>query len=245
MDLFNEDNTREILKSLIKIGEVSSVNYANGTARVVFDDDDSIVSNDLPVLQTNTLQNKDHALPDVGEDVVCLFLPSGNEEGFILGAVYAGEVQPAETSKDIRSVAFADGTEIKYDRAAHLLSVKIDGTTITANRENVNIDTPKEVNVKGGQTVNVEGGQTVNVEGGQAVNVKGGQTVNITGGTVINLAAPSVNLTMGSTTMKLNGAKATIEASNIEVKGALTVTGNMTTTGNITASGAVHGSNIN
>lgn len=237
MDLFNEDNTREILKTLIKIGEVSSVNYANGTARVVFDDDDSIVSNDLPVLQTNTLQNKDHALPDVGEDVVCLFLPSGGEEGFILGAVYAGEVQPAETSKDIRSVTFSDGTEIKYDRAAHLLSVKIDGTTITANRENVNIDTPKEVNVKGGQTVNVEGGQTV--------NVKGGQTVNITGGTVINLAAPSVNLTMGSTTMKLNGSKATIEASNIEVKGALTVTGNMTTTGNITASGAVHGSNIN
>jgi phage baseplate assembly protein V len=236
MDLFNEDSTREILKSLIKIGEVSSVNYANGTARVVFDDDDSIVSNDLPVLQTNTLLNKDHALPDVGEDVVCLFLPSGNEEGFILGAVYAGEVQPAETSKDIRSVTFSDGTEIKYDRAAHLLSVKIDGTTITANRENVNIDTPKEVNVKGGQTVNVEGGQTV--------NVKGGQTVNITGGTVINLAAPSVNLTMGSTTMKLNGAKATIEASEIEVKGALKVTGNMTTTGNITASGAVHGSNI-
>ena len=236
MDLFNEDNTREILKSLIKIGEVSSVNYANGTARVVFDDDDSIVSYDLPVLQTNTLLNKDHALPDVGEDVVCLFLPSGNEEGFILGAVYAGEVQPAETSKDIRSVTFSDGTEIKYDRAAHLLSVKIDGTTITANRENVNIDTPKEVNVKGSQTVNVEGGQTV--------NVKGGQTVNITGGTVINLAAPSVNLTMGSTTMKLNGAKATIEASEIEVKGALKVTGNMTTTGNITASGAVHGSNI-
>lgn len=236
MDLFKEDNTREILKSLIKIGEVSSVNYANGTARVVFDDDDSIVSYDLPVLQTNTLLNKDHALPDVGEDVVCLFLPSGNEEGFILGAVYAGEVQPAETSKDIRSVTFSDGTEIKYDRAAHLLSVKIAGTTITANRENVNIDTPKEVNVKGGQTVNVEGGQTV--------NVKGGQTVNITGGTVINLAAPSVNLTMGSTTMKLNGAKATIEASEIEVKGALKVTGNMTTTGNITASGAVHGSNI-
>lgn len=228
MDFFNEDNAREVLKSLIKIGEVSSVDYAKGTARVVFDDDDSIVSNDLPVLQTNTLQNKDHALPDIGEDVVCLFLPSGNEEGFILGAVYAGEVQPAETSKDVRSVTFSDGTEIKYDRAAHLLSVKIDGTTITANRENVDINTPKNVNVKGGQTVNVEGGQTV----------------NITGGTVINLVAPSVNLTMGSTTMKLNGSKASIDASNVEIKGALKVTGNMTTTGSITATGAVYGSNI-
>lgn len=228
MDFFNEDNAREVLKSLIKIGEVSSVDYAKGTARVVFDDDDSIVSNDLPVLQTNTLQNKDHAMPDIGEDVVCLFLPSGNEEGFILGAVYAGEVQPAETSKDIRSVTFLDGTEIKYDRAAHLLSVKIDGTTITANRENVGINTPKNVNVKGGQTVNVEGGQTV----------------NITGGTVINLVAPSVNLTMGSTTMKLNGSKASIDASNVEIKGALKVTGNMTTTGSITATGAVYGSNI-
>jgi phage baseplate assembly protein V len=228
MDVFNAEDTREILKSLIKIGEVSSVNYANCTARVVFDDDDQLVSNDLPVLHTNSLLNKDHAMPDVGEDVVCLFLPSGGEEGFILGAIYAGEVQPAESSKDVRSVTFSDGTECKYDRASHQLSVKIDGTTITANRDSVNVNTTQEVNIKGGAVVNVEGGQTV----------------NITGGSMINLVAPSVNLTMGGTTMKLNGSSASISAQNLELKGALNVTGSMTTSGSITAGGTVHGSNI-
>jgi phage baseplate assembly protein V len=228
MDFIREEDTREILNGLIKIGEVSSVDYAKCTARVVFDDDDSIVSYDLPVLHTNSFRNKDHAMPDVGEDVVCLFLPSGEEEGFILGAIYAGEVQPAESSADVRSVTFSDGTECKYDRASHQLSIKIDGTAITANRDSVNVNTTQEVNIKGGSVVNVEGGQTV----------------NITGGSMINLVAPSVNLTMGGTTMKLNGSSATISANNLELKGALKVTGNMTTTGSISAGGTVHGSNI-
>ena len=93
------ENWQERLNSIIRIGEVSSVDYSRGTARVVFDDEDSAVSFDLPVLHTNTFANKDYALPDVGEDVLCLFLPSGPEEGFILGSFYAGEIELPEANK--------------------------------------------------------------------------------------------------------------------------------------------------
>ena len=139
MGLFENENTKEILNSLIKIGEVSSVDYKNGTARVVFDDDDSLVSNDLQVLQKNTFQNKDYSMPDVGEDVICLFLPSGREEGFILGSVYAGEITPPESSGNKRTVVFSDNTKVSYDRQAHQLSVTIGNTSITADGSSVNV----------------------------------------------------------------------------------------------------------
>ena len=41
MGLFANDDLSSRWSHLIKIGEVSSVDYSKGTARVVFDDDDS------------------------------------------------------------------------------------------------------------------------------------------------------------------------------------------------------------
>jgi phage baseplate assembly protein V len=139
MSLFddNRDEVLKVLNGFIKIGEVSSINPAAGTARVVFDDDDSLVSNDLQVLQKNTFSNKDYYMPDIGEDVVCIFLPSGSEEGFILGSVYAGEITPPESSGDIRAVVFSDETKISYDRSKHILSAVIGETSLIANGNEV------------------------------------------------------------------------------------------------------------
>ena len=50
MGLFEHSGLPEKLNDLIRIGEVSSINPAKGTARVVFDDDDGTVSFDLPIL---------------------------------------------------------------------------------------------------------------------------------------------------------------------------------------------------
>lgn len=139
MGFFENEDTAALVQSLIKIGEVSSIDPATATARVVFDDDDSLVSFDLPVLQRNTFANRDFGMPDVGEDVVCLFLPSGVEEGFILGSLYAGEVAPEESSGDVRSVRFGDETRVAYDRAAHELTVTVGDTSVTVTREGVEV----------------------------------------------------------------------------------------------------------
>ena len=225
MRLFSNDEANG--RHFIKIGEVSSVNPAKGTARVVFDDEDSVVSYDLPVLQTNTYANKDYSLPDVGEDVLCLFLPSGPEEGFILGSFYAGEIELPESSGDVRTVVFSDGARFSYDRTKSTLSVTIGETSIEANRRLVAVQAPEVI--------------VVNAD---AVEIKGETDVSVTGGSTINLTAPTVNLTMGSTTMRLNGSQASIEASSLEFKGTMTVSGNLSVEGNVSALGAVHGSNI-
>jgi phage baseplate assembly protein V len=170
---FDNDNILEVLKGLIKIGEVSSVDYAAGTARVVFDDDNSLVSNDLQVLQKNTFQNKDYSMPDIGEDVVCLFLPSGSEEGFILGSVYAGEITPPESSGSKRTVVFSDETKISYDRETHTLSAVIGGTSIVADGEAVTINGASKITGTAPQ-IELNGAVTINGD----VTVNGAVTAN-------------------------------------------------------------------
>lgn len=114
----NEDAT-----NWIRIGEVSSVDPAKCMARVVFDDEDGYISDDLPIVQRNTQNTKDYWLPAVGEDVICLFLPCGEEDGFILGSFYADEIEPPTSSETKRCTEYPDGTVIEYDWEAHELKV--------------------------------------------------------------------------------------------------------------------------
>ncbi len=222
MGLFSNDEANGLWRHFIKIGEVSSINPAMGTARVVFDDEDSVVSYDLPVLQTNTYANKDYSMPDVGEDVLCLFLPSGLEEGFILGSFYAGEIELPESNGNVRTVVFADGTKISYDRALHTLSATMDGTSIVANRAGVQVKAPEVI-----------------VNEANTVNIKGGTDVNVNAGSLIKLVAPSVTLTMGATTMKLSGDSCTIDSPEVSMTGNLRVSGDVIA-GGVSLKGHTH-----
>ncbi|GAV24814.1 baseplate assembly protein [Carboxydothermus islandicus] len=127
-----------ILKNLIKIGRVSSVNPNTATARVLFEAQ-GLVSHDLPVLQRQTLRNKDYWLPDVGEYVVCIFLPTGNADGFILGSIYSDDDQLPASSKDKRVILFEDGTKLEYDRASHTLTINAVGPINIVASGNINV----------------------------------------------------------------------------------------------------------
>ena len=194
MSLFGNENINEILNQLIKIGEVSTIDPARGTARVTFADDDSIVSYDLQVVQRNTLENKDYAMPDIGEDVLCVFLPSGSEAGFILGSVYAGEITPPESDENKRTVVFSDGTKISYDRTEHILTAQIGETSITADQENVNVVCSGAVNATANSaTVQAP---TINLTGD--VNITGNVTVSGNVNTAGGVTAAADVLAMGA-----------------------------------------------
>jgi len=136
------------LSDIIRVGEVTSVNPATMTARVTFDDDDGVTSFDLPILQRNTIKNRDHCCVDVGEDVLCLFLPTGIEEGFILGSFYAGEVMPPSNSRDVRMVEFSDGTKFFYDRSTHKLTGNVKGDVMLTVSGTVSVQAEGAVTVK-------------------------------------------------------------------------------------------------
>lgn len=187
------------LLDLIKVGEVSSVDLEKCTARVVFDDEDSLVSYDLQILQRNTYENQDYQMVHPGEDVVCLFLGPGQEDGFIIGSFYAGEIKPPEASLDRRTVVFSDDTRVCYDRAEHKLTVTIEGTEVVFNRQDGSITVPNAVTINcTTATVNASSGITLDTpktdvtgvlnvaglitgKGGLAVSGGGGAAVTVTG----------------------------------------------------------------
>lgn len=139
------------IKRLIRVGTVSSVNAAAGTVRVAFAAQDEMVTYELPVLTRGSKNNKDYWLPDVDEQVLCLFLPNvsgrGVCEGFVLGTFYSSVDAPVENSGDVHAVKYGDGTIIKHDRSTGKLiinatgdidiiaggKVTINGTTIKLN----------------------------------------------------------------------------------------------------------------
>lgn len=201
------------IPSLIKIGEISSIDPSKCTARVVFDDEDSIVSYDLPVLQRNSLKNCDYAMPDVGEDAVVLFFGEGQEDGVILGSFYAGEVTPPEATENRRTVVFDDGTRVCYDRSEHKLTVTIEGTEVVFNRQDGSVTVPNAV------TINCT---TATVNASSSVTLDTPKT-DITG--VLNVSG----LITGSGGLAVSGGSGA----------AVTVSGNMNLQGQINASSDV------
>lgn len=192
MGLFDNDEALSRLNDLIKVGEVSAIYPEKCTARVVFDDEDGHVSFELPILQRNTIKTKDQHTVNIGEDVLCIFLPSGPEEGFIVGSFYAGEVTPPESVQTKRTTIFEDGTVFRYDMAAHVAEIIIEGTRIVADRANITVTAPEAVTVNcttaqvnasesvtiNTPTTNVKG--ILNVDG--KINGKGGMAISGGGG---------------------------------------------------------------
>ena len=129
------------LRGMLRTGTVASVNVANNTARVKFDDKDGIASPELHILHRCSGKNKDYWVPDIGDQVLCIF--NNNDKNFSTGWImgsYFTETQPPQVqSKDIMRMDFADGSFIEVNRAAGSLTVNftgpvvINGSTINLN----------------------------------------------------------------------------------------------------------------
>lgn len=138
------------IKRLIRVGTVSSVNAAAGTVRVAFAAQDDMVTYELPVITRGSKNNKDYWLPDVDEQVLCLFLPNtsgrGVRDGFVLGTFYSSVDAPVENSGDVHAVKYGDGTIIKHDRSTGKLTINATGDIDITAGGNVTIN---------GQTINL------------------------------------------------------------------------------------------
>lgn len=123
----------------VQVGEVTTADPTQGTARVKIEEQDDKVSAPLHVLYRGTLKNKDYWMPKVGERVLCLF--TKQSEGFILGSYYSDGTPPPRTDPEKRCIEFEDGSFIEYDTKTHKLHLNIDGE--------INIETKGPVTVNG------------------------------------------------------------------------------------------------
>ena len=136
---------QSLLSNLIRVGTVTSLIEGDARARVVFEDRDNTESYDLLALVKNTKDNQDYWMPDVDEQVLCLFLPIGIEQGFILGSYYTKLNPRPASSGNVRKVKFKDGTVIEYDRESHTLTVDVPengGNVIVNAHTKVTVNSP-------------------------------------------------------------------------------------------------------
>lgn len=95
------------LKNIIKIGTVHSIDHSKRVARVKFQDKGNLISAPLKVVKNQPTislkgteleysgERKTHThtieitpwMPRVGEMVVCIFIPDGDGDGFVLGGI--------------------------------------------------------------------------------------------------------------------------------------------------------------
>jgi len=134
-----------MLSQLVRVGVVSSIDESAVTARVTFDDQDDLTSYNLSVVVKNTDKNADYWMPDIDEQVVCLFLPLGVQQGWILGSFYDETHKPPSNTADRRVVRFGNGTTVANDRANNLFSLDAQGDVVVTATGTVTIKAPKVI----------------------------------------------------------------------------------------------------
>lgn len=112
-----------MINQMVRVGTVSTIQPDAGTVTVSIPDADDLLSYTLPVLFAKTQDDKYYHMPDTGEHVLCVFLPLGLEQGFVLGAFYS-QADPVPVSDPNKvHIKFKDGTTIEYDRKSGVLEI--------------------------------------------------------------------------------------------------------------------------
>lgn len=122
MNDYRISETDRRLENVLQIGIVEEADYSNATVRVRVGD---IVSGALQIGTKRAGNDRDWAVYEVGEQVL-IGCPSGDlSDGIVICAIYSDAFPAPRGRGDVRSVDFADGTRIIYDRAAHHMIINL------------------------------------------------------------------------------------------------------------------------
>lgn len=123
----------KILQNMIRVGQVNSVKAEKGTVQVLFEDKDDAVSHDLPLL------NFEYHMPEVGDQVICLFLANGIEQGFCLGSFHSDVAPPPADKAYIYKKMLDNDTYIEYNKQTKHLKVIVEEVNIHVNQGKVTV----------------------------------------------------------------------------------------------------------
>jgi phage baseplate assembly protein V len=123
----NSDNTSRF--GALKPGIVTQHDLVQHRVKVQWLDQDGVESFWLPVLKMFTGGNKHYALPDLGEQVICL-TDFSQEDGIVLGSIYSDKDATPVESLDKTHVSWSDGGFAEYDRQAHTAELIHKGKTL-------------------------------------------------------------------------------------------------------------------
>ena len=111
----------------LRIGRISTINYADGTARVIYKDRDDTVTAELPLLSF------EYRMPAVDDLVLVTHLPNGAAAGIILGDFWHDDNRPPEGFKGLyrKDLDKATGKAmIRYDANSGQLKLVMPNTLL-------------------------------------------------------------------------------------------------------------------
>lgn len=146
------------MSDVVRVGHISAVNHAEGTAQVVYKDRDNSLSPFMP------LWSNEWNPPEIDTMVYVIHLQNGGTRGMILVPPYTTGNRPVEGVAGIWRKDFGDGSYIRYDReekrldivsdSVHVESLNIAGDlTVDGAIEAKSIKTTGNVHVGGNLTV--------------------------------------------------------------------------------------------
>lgn len=117
------------MKDIIRRGTVESIDYRNGTVKVVYEDRDDSVSFDLP------LMSAEYNPPSIGDMVIAAFLENDPTQGFIIGKPYNENNKPIG-GKDIIRKDFDKDNYIEYNKSTETLKINVKKVVINGTLVN-------------------------------------------------------------------------------------------------------------
>ena len=116
----------------LRLGKISTINYKDGTARVLYTDRDKAVTAELPLLSF------EYRMPAIDDFVLVCHLPNGGAAGIILGPVWNDNNRPPEGKEGLYRKDFdktAGKCFLRYDADSGALNITAPSITFSAQKQ--------------------------------------------------------------------------------------------------------------
>lgn len=145
-----DQQLQDAMAQMIRVGFVTARQAGKHRVQVQFKDTTTaaLTSDWLPVLVPRAAADLAFDLPDIGDQVLCLFLPHGHEQGFVIGSMYGKQAPPVSDAEKLHRT-FKDGTTLEYDRAQHKLTGEVKGDVMLHATGTVTIKADGEFTIQG------------------------------------------------------------------------------------------------
>ena len=184
-DGFNLNDLARRLANIIRLGQIFEIDYEVAKARIKIGD---LETDWLPWMTANSGTNKDWNPPEIDEQVIVLSPCGELNQGVILPSLYRGNAP--ENSGDIKSITFADGSKISFDKTTGNLDLDIKGSATIKVAGNAQIEAAN-ITLKGNVDLGNSGGNAV-ARVGDKVKIDSGSSAGewpiITGSSTVKAA---------------------------------------------------------
>jgi len=154
-DGFDLNDLGRRLANIIRLGQIFEIDYEVAKARVKIGD---LETDWLPWVASNSGANNNWNPPEIDEQVIILSPGGELNQGIILPSLYRGNA--LESSRDIQSVTFADGSKISFNHTNGNLDLDIKGNTNIKVAGNAQIEA-SNITLKGNVNLGDNGGKAI------------------------------------------------------------------------------------